>query len=155
MNGDYHEGYFIYDSEAKTHLVKCFAAVSGELVLPESLISIGPNAFKNCTGLTAITLPESLTTIGQSAFDGCTGFAEITIPKNVTDIGLYAFYNNNLTSVVWNAKNCKPVSTRSEWLGTGTSFCGYFSREQSSMTISREIGSELITSFTIGADVEV
>lgn len=64
------------------------------LELPESgSLTIGNYAFYECTSLTGtLTIPASVTAIGQSAFrsTGLTG--TLTIPKSVTSIGEYAFY---------------------------------------------------------------
>ena len=69
--------------------------------LPDSLTSIGDNAFHNC-GLTMVTIPDNVTTIGKEAFYGCDGLTEITIPDNVTTIGMEAFYGcNGLTKVIF------------------------------------------------------
>ena len=47
--------------------------LTGNLVLPDSVISIGEMAFFNCDGLTALTIPNSVTMIGESAFVYCRG----------------------------------------------------------------------------------
>ena len=74
--------------------------VEGELIIPESVTSIGSSAFSYCTGLTSVTIPDSVTSIGSSAFSYCTGLTSITIPESVTSIGDYAFYNcTGLTSI--------------------------------------------------------
>ncbi|MDD6049925.1 MAG: leucine-rich repeat domain-containing protein [Clostridiales bacterium] len=57
------------------------------LTLPESLTTIGAGALKGCTGITELTLPESLTTIGAGAFKDCTGITELTLPASLTSIG--------------------------------------------------------------------
>jgi len=63
-----------------------------EIVLPNTLVSIGSYAFYGCTSITrSITLPYSLTSIGNSAFQNCTGLAKIIWSKNLTSIGDYAF----------------------------------------------------------------
>ena len=49
-----------------------------ELVIPDSVTSIGATAFYGCTGLTSITIPDSVTSIGYYAFAGCTGLKSIT-----------------------------------------------------------------------------
>ena len=45
--------------------------VEGELVIPDSVTSIGNSAFKGCTGLTSVTIHNGVTIIGESAFEGC------------------------------------------------------------------------------------
>jgi hypothetical protein len=75
------------------------------ITLPNSLISIGKEAFASCR-LTSITLPNSVTTIGEAAFQYGGSFNDITIPESVTSIGRSAFNGCNITSLTWNAKNC-------------------------------------------------
>ena len=71
-----------------------------ELVIPDSVTSIGDYAFDSYTNLTSITIPDSVTSIGDYAFDDCTGLTSITIPSSVTSIGYYAFSGcNNLRDV--------------------------------------------------------
>lgn len=61
------------------------------VTLPEQLVNIGHNAFRNCTFLTSITLPETLITIGVNAFYGCSSLPQITIPDAVQTINREAF----------------------------------------------------------------
>ena len=71
-----------------------------DLVIPNSVTSIGNSAFYGCTGLTAVTIPNSVTNIGNCAFENCTGLTSVTIPNSVTRIGKQAFRNcSGLTSV--------------------------------------------------------
>ena len=59
------------------------------------------------SNITDIYLPESITSIGYNAFEGCNSLTHITIPSSVVSIGAQAFLNcENLTTVTWNARNC-------------------------------------------------
>ena len=70
------------------------------VTLPDSLTTIGEEAFNQCSGLTSLTLPNSLTSIGYRAFRYCSGLTSVTLPNSLTTIGDYAFGNCiSLTSV--------------------------------------------------------
>ncbi|MBR5205918.1 MAG: leucine-rich repeat domain-containing protein, partial [Alistipes sp.] len=70
------------------------------LIIPDSVTTIGEYAFYNCDSLTSIIIPDSVTTIGDAAFSGCDSLTSIFIPDSVTTIGEYAFYDcDSLTSV--------------------------------------------------------
>ena len=100
---------------------KCSSLES--VVIPESVTSIGTNAFANCTGLnsvvyagtpqvktigggafqnvpaTNLTIPSSLTKItGQKAFAG-SGIQTAVIPAGCTDLSTYTFNGSKVTSV--------------------------------------------------------
>ena len=63
-------------------------------------MSIGNEAFYNCSGLTTVTIPDSVTSIGDYAFYNCSGLTSVKIPNSVTSIGNYAFeYCSGLTAV--------------------------------------------------------
>jgi len=61
------------------------------VTIPNSVTSIGGYAFSGCSGLASVTIPNSVTSIGGSAFSGCSGLASVTIPNSVTSIGDYTF----------------------------------------------------------------
>lgn len=63
-----------YGDEIRTYTIQ-------DIKLNEGLIEIGSNAFGGAV-ITSLTLPNSLTTIGQEAFSGCYQLAEITWPDN-------------------------------------------------------------------------
>ncbi|MBQ3363059.1 MAG: leucine-rich repeat protein [Muribaculaceae bacterium] len=69
-------------------------------IIPNTVTSIGDNAFDGLTDLTHITIPNSVTSIGHNAFHSCKNLTEITIPNSVTSIGGCAFAScSSLTSV--------------------------------------------------------
>lgn len=71
-----------------------------EISIGNSVTTIGRQAFYQCSGLTSITLPNSVTTIGMGAFYQCTGLTEIFLGNSVTTIDRYAFYYcSGLTSI--------------------------------------------------------
>ena len=65
--------------------------ITGELVIPDNVTSIGGNAFSGCKGLTSVTIPDSVTYIGGAAFSNCTELTSIEIPDSVTGMGTNVF----------------------------------------------------------------
>lgn len=63
-----------------------------DLVIPNSVTTIGDYAFHGCSGLTSVIIPNSVTEIGYSAFYGCSALTSMTIPNSVTSISNGAFY---------------------------------------------------------------
>jgi hypothetical protein len=61
------------------------------IVIPNSVTSIGTNAFSFCRGLTKVSIPNSVKTIGNWAFYRCTGLTTVTIGNSVTTIEDGAF----------------------------------------------------------------
>ena len=71
-----------------------------DLVIPDSVTSIGDYAFYGPFGLSSVTIGNNVTSIGNFAFANCDFLTNITIPDSVTSIGYYAFREcSRLTSV--------------------------------------------------------
>lgn len=69
-----------------------------------SVIKIGQQAFKGCTGLTSISFSEGLTSIAYEAFHGCSNLESITFPSSLKRIeGWYTFaYCSKLATIKFN-----------------------------------------------------
>ena len=69
-----------------------------DLVIPDSVTSIGAYVFYNCTPLTQVTIPDSVTSIGDSAFYCCDSLegVYITDVSAWCDIDFYDAFSNPL-----------------------------------------------------------
>ncbi|MGN0575102.1 MAG: leucine-rich repeat protein [Ruminococcus sp.] len=65
---------------------------TGDVEIPDGVISIGDYSFYNCIGLTSIKIPQSVTKIGHWAFGNCQSLSSAEIPDSVTSIGDCTFY---------------------------------------------------------------
>ncbi|MBR4029671.1 MAG: leucine-rich repeat protein [Alistipes sp.] len=71
-----------------------------DLIIPDSVTTIGSSSFRYCTSLTSVTIGDSVTTIGDDAFYDCGSLTSVTIGDSVTMIGSSAFRScESLTSV--------------------------------------------------------
>jgi uncharacterized repeat protein (TIGR02543 family) len=77
-------------NKAKTTLVYCVTGKTGSYTIPNSVTSIGDNAFYRCN-VNSVIIPNSVTSIGNYAFCDCSGLTGATIPNSVTSIGDRAF----------------------------------------------------------------
>jgi len=75
------------------------------IVIPDSVIRIGDNAFNGCVKLEKIELPEKLEYIGYYAFCHCPMLTSIELPSGVSYIGMGAFKCcTGLKSITMNCK---------------------------------------------------
>ena len=76
-------GYGAFNSAPGTYITN--------VVIPDSVTSIGDYAFNYCISLASVVIPDSVTSIGESAFSGCSSLTSIVIADSVEYIGNYAF----------------------------------------------------------------
>ena len=69
-----------------------------DVTLPESLKTLGDQAFANCTKIESITIPANVETIG-SAFFGCSGLKTVDIKADLKALGNSTFYNCALDTI--------------------------------------------------------
>ena len=82
---------------------EAFSGVSNleSVKIPNSVINIGESAFENCSKLENINIPENVTKIETYTFFGCSNLKSIEIPKNITSIGIGGFSEcNNLQKII-------------------------------------------------------
>ncbi len=79
----------------------CYATYCDTIILPESVDSIGYQAFGSNHELKYVKMPSSLTYIGQGAFYHCEQLSSIRIPEGVSVLPINAFvYCQKLADVV-------------------------------------------------------
>ena len=88
LNGTIEENFILADSS-----LTVYTGTDTIVVLPDSISSIGQNAFAGNETVTSVTIPESVTEIGDGAFNGCTNLGSVEIPEGVTSIGSETFAN--------------------------------------------------------------
>lgn len=92
-----------------------------EIQIPDSVETIGTNAFQNCQDLESITLPASLKTIESSAFSDCRNLSKIKLPTSLTTIEIFVFDScSSLETVFYD-------SSLAQWsqINTSNGFLGY------------------------------
>ena len=85
--------YYTHDNmliSSQGIVVSCWSKAEN-IVLPDSVTSIGDLAFCWCKSLKSINIPNSVTSIEYGAFRGCTSLESIVLPDGLISIGDRAF----------------------------------------------------------------
>ena len=69
------------------------------LTISNSLTAIPDYAFRQCTKLTTVVIPPAVTTIGQGAFANCTGLTKVYMGPNITTINNDAFKSTKVNTL--------------------------------------------------------
>ncbi len=95
----YSQNGVLLSKDGKTLIA--WSSAEGDVVIPGGVMTIGGDAFRDCTSLSSLVIPKGVTTIGDEAFSGCSSLSSVVIPEGVTTIGWKAFYGcSSLSSVV-------------------------------------------------------
>ncbi|WP_455522929.1 leucine-rich repeat domain-containing protein [Ruminococcus sp.] len=84
-------------SNTTVSVTDCVESATHISIMPKidgyDIVSIGEEAFANCTSLQSVTIPASVTEIGSAAFYGCTALTKVTVPDAVTKIEQGTFFS--------------------------------------------------------------
>lgn len=86
------------------------------LVIPHSVKAIGNCAFSHCSGLISIGFSEGLRDIGESAFARCSHLLSISLPDSVHSIGRAAFSGCSNLETINIPKNINELKDHTFWL---------------------------------------
>lgn len=75
-------------------------AISGKLILPESVEKVAHSAFYN-NNISQVDLPDGLREIEYAAFENNTITGEVKLPKKLVTLGSSSFENNSISSISW------------------------------------------------------
>lgn len=91
--------------------------------IPNSVTSIGDNAFWGCKGLTSISIPDSVTSIGGFAFDGCDELTDVyCYAENMPSTEYNVFNNSDIRKATLHvpAASIEQYKTTEPWSNFGT-----------------------------------
>ena len=63
------------------------------IVIPDSVTTVGDNAFYNCVNLASVDFGNGVESIGQAAFSYCASLKEVVLPKSLTQLSSEVFFD--------------------------------------------------------------
>lgn len=104
--------------------------------IPDTVTSIGADAFKDCMKLTTVEIPDSVSALAAGTFDGCTNLEIVVLPDTIEEIDEQAFgtANDNLTVVA----NSDTASLVPENVKTEKVDVAFYSEEKESAIQAKE-----------------
>jgi hypothetical protein len=123
-NAQYSSENGVLFNKDKTTLVAYPGGKTGGYVIPNSVTTIGDQAFFDCSGLTSVTIPNSVTSIGDRAFSSCGRLTTIHVDaanaQYSSENGV--LFNKNKTTLVC----CPAGKTGSYVIPNSVTTIGYY-----------------------------
>ena len=114
-----YEGQTYAVTEIDRNTFRGCANLTGTLIIPNTVKTIGSLAFWYCTGFTQLVLPDAMESIGHDAFSDCSGLTDVTFPSALQVIESHAFSDcSGLVSLTL-PSSLQTIENRAFWCCTG------------------------------------
>ena len=75
------------DFDIENDVLVKYHGADESVVVPNGVVSIGPNAFEGAKSIQEVSLPEGLTNIGEMAFSDLENLRRVEFPSTLKTIG--------------------------------------------------------------------